>query len=227
MTEKLTIDIHEQTNFTAEEKKIYAEAKVAVEKVLNSKRFKTKFLAAKLTNVEGLTNEKIYTKLMSGIDLFNKTADYDIDVYVEMYYKNNRVVGYTTPSINKTYLNRKFFSQYDAADIACNMVHEYLHKVGFDHESASEHTSVPYAIGYLLEACIREMWAKPKLYNDEPEVKPVPVEVPEPETTPEPKPLPNPLPEPKPEPVPESVKKKVCKRLWYTLWLKEVCWYEN
>jgi hypothetical protein len=211
----ISIDVHERVNFTPEEVKKHQQACTDAVKVLNSKRFKERFLKEKLTSVEGLTNLQVYEKLMSGVDLFNKTADRDIDVFVEMYYQNNRVVGYTTPNINKTYLNRKFFSDYDAADVACNMVHEYLHKVGFDHVSAKESTSVPYAIGYLVEKCIREMWLNPGLYEEsvdgvespKPEPKPTPVEA-------------------KPETVPEVPKQLYCKRLWYTLWTKKVCWYE-
>lgn len=217
----IKIEVHERVNFTEEEVKKHKQACEDAVKVLNSKRFKERFLKEKLTSVEGLTNLQIYEKLMSGVDLFNKAVDRDIDVFVEMYYKNNRVVGYTTPSINKTYLNRKFFSGYDAADVACNMVHEYLHKVGFDHNSASETSSVPYAIGYLLEKCIREMWLNPSLYEESVDGEELPPPVPV-ETKPEPVPVPTP--EPAPQTPPE--RKMYCKRLWYTLWTKKVCWFE-
>ena len=162
----INIQVHERVNFTKEEIEKHILAVNNAVKVLNSKRFKEKFLKLKLTNTDGLNNTQIYDKLMSGADDFNPEVDRDIDVYVEMYFKNNRVVGYTKPSINKTYLNRKFFRSFDAADVACNLVHEYLHKVGFDHYSAKEHSSVPYAIGYLVEDCIREMWKNPSLYDD-------------------------------------------------------------
>jgi hypothetical protein len=203
----INIQVHERINFTPEESEKHAKAVEEAWIVLNSQRFKEKFLKLKLTSSEGLSNLEVYEKLMSGYDEISKESDRDIDVYAEMYYKNNRVVGYTSPSTRKTYVNRKFFQNYDTADVACNLVHEYLHKVGFDHKSAKEHSSVPYAIGYLVEGCIRELWLNPGLY----EVEPL-------ETT-------NQNTNESPE-IPEEAKKMYCKRLWYTLWIKKVCWYE-
>ena len=200
----ININIHERINFTDKEILKHEKAVEEAYIVLNSQRFKEKFLTTKLTNTEGLSNFQIYEKLMSGYDELVKQEDRSIDVYVEMYYKNNKVVGWTTPSSERTYLNRKFFQNFDTADIACNLVHEYLHKVGFDHNSAKEHTSVPYAIGYLVEECIRELWHNPGLYEVEIVAQPPSL----------------------PEEVPEEAKKLYCKRLWYTLWTKKVCWYE-
>lgn len=199
------IHVHERVNFTPEEKVKHEKAVEEAFIVLNSQRFKNKFLETKLSSTEGLTNLEIYEKLMSGYDEFNKEVDRDIDVSVEMYYKNNKVVGYTYPTTHKTFLNRKFFKSFDTADVACNLVHEYLHKVGFDHKSAKEHTSVPYAIGYLVEECIRELWYNPGLYEVERVEPPEVTEAPEP---------------------PSDAKVMYCKRLWYTLWTKKVCWYE-
>lgn len=201
----INIHVHERVNFTPEEIEKHEKAVEEAFIVLNSQRFKNKFLETKLSSTEGLTNLQIYEKLMSGYDEFNKEVDRDIDVSVEMYYKNNKVVGYTYPTTHKTFLNRKFFKSFDTADVACNLVHEYLHKVGFDHKSAKEHTSVPYAIGYLVEECIRELWHNPGLYEVEPVEPPQVTEGPEPSS---------------------DAKVMYCKRLWYTLWTKKVCWYE-
>jgi hypothetical protein len=211
---EVTIDVHETVNFTDAEKAKYARAIKAAAFALNSKMFKDELMKLKLTSAEGHTNQQVYDMIRSGVDKFNKEVDHDLDVYVTMYYKNNSVVGYTNPSTNKTWLNRKFFSQYDEADIACNLVHEWLHKAGFDHISASEHTSVPYAVGYLVEKVIREIYL-PNINNPKPE--PVPV----------PEPKPEPQPEPKPEPpAPEPEKVWVCRRVWWKLWLGKVCSWE-
>ena len=155
-SKKLTIEVHEQDGFTEEEKALYRRAVQKAEAALNSKKFYTEFMKSKFTSTKGLSNQEIFDMLMSGIDMFNKAEDHDIDVFITMYYANTRVVGYTNPSTCKTWVNRKFFSEYDEADISCNLIHEYLHKVGFDHKSAKELTSVPYAVGYLLERVIRE-----------------------------------------------------------------------
>jgi hypothetical protein len=158
---KLTIEVHEQINFTDEEKELYRKSVAKAEAALNSKKFYDEFLKLEFTSNKGMSNEEIYLALMSGADLFNKDEDNDIDVFVTMYHKNNKVVGYTNPSTCRTWVNRKFFSQYDEADIACNLIHEYMHKMGFDHKSAKEKSSVPYAVGYLLERVIREGHEEP------------------------------------------------------------------
>ena len=216
MSDELVIKIHKSEGFTEEQLTKYMKAVGLTAKVINSKRFEEKFMKLNLTNTNGLTHKQIFTKMKSGAENLDPVEDREIDVFITMYYKNNKTVGYTFPSVKDTWVNSKFFNSYEPADIGCNLIHEWLHKLGFNHASAKEHTSVPYAVGYLVEECIREMLKSPHLYGDE-----IPPPIPE-----VPKPLPAPLPEPKPKPEAEPIKKKVCKRLWYTLWLKEVCWFE-
>lgn len=221
MKKDLVIKVHNAKGFSEEQLEKYMKAVSKTQRVLNSERFKKKLLKLKLTNTRGFTNQQIYDKMMSGAENLDPIVDNEVDVFITMYYKNNRTVGYTYPSVKDTWVNSKFFNQYDEADIGCNLVHEWLHKLGFDHESASEHTSVPYAVGYLVEACIREMINSPELYEDGEVPPPIPDEAVPPKPLPE---VPDVVVIP-PIPV-EQPKKKVCKRLWYTLWLKEVCWYE-
>lgn len=213
----LKITVHNNTNFSAKQLEKYKRAVAMTEKVINTERFKQKFMATKFTNTQGKSNQELYDLMMSGAETLDPIVDNEADVFITMYYKNNSTVGYTYPSVKDTWVNSKFFDQYDEADIGCNLIHEWWHKLGMGHSSASEHTSVPYACGYLVEACIRELIKNPDLYKDsawdEIPTKPTPV--------PEPKPEPTPVPEPKPEPV----KKKVCKRFWYSFW-KVTCWYE-
>jgi hypothetical protein len=208
----LNIKVHNANGFTKEQLAYYTEAVVKTQRVINSKRFKEKFLKLNLTNNKGMTNLVIYEKMISGAEVLDPVIDNEVDVFITMYYKNNRTVGYTYPSTKETWVNSKFFNQYEHADIGCNLIHEWTHKLGFGHDSAKEHTSVPYATGYLVEDCIREMEKNPDLYKDEEDELPPPIPV-------EPPPVPVEIPV-------ETPKKKVCKRLWYTLWLKEVCWYE-
>ena len=213
MSEKLVIKVNKQDGFSDEQFEKYLSAIELTQKVINAKRFEEKLMKLKLTNTNGLTNKEIFSKMRSGAEDLDPVVDNEVDVFITMYYKNNSTVGYTFPSVKDTWVNSKFFNSYEPADIGCNLIHEWLHKLGFNHASAKEHTSVPYAVGYLVEECIREMIKDPHLYDDE-ITSPVSSS----------KPLPAPLPEPVPEP--EQVKKKVCKRLWYTFWLKEVCWFE-
>ena len=63
--------------------------------------------------------------------------------------------GKTEFASNKglTNINWKFFKSFKPSDVAGNFAHEWTHKIGFDHKSAAEHDSAPYAIGYI----VREM----------------------------------------------------------------------
>jgi hypothetical protein len=201
MDNKLTIKVHENKNFTAEQLERYTKAIELTEIVINSKRFKKKLLEMRLTNTNGKTNAQIYQMMMDGAEQRLPEIDNEVDVFITMYYKNNKVVGYTYPSTDKTWVNSKFFNKYSYASIAANLIHEWLHKLGFGHRSASEHTSVPYGVGYLVRDLIKELIDQPELFEDTggSEVE-----------------------------IPAEVKRpvRVCKRLWYTFWFKKVCWYK-
>lgn len=201
----LKIAVNARVGFTPEEILKHETACRMLETALNSIEFKDGVLSMDLDNMEGKSNLELYRLIMSGADNFNHEADEDIDVSVELYYKNNKVVGYTNPSTIWTWFNRKFFNQYDYADVACNLFHEYLHKCGFDHDSASDHDSVPYALGYFVEKLIRKLMAGEKLtmLTDIPPII-----------------IPDVLPPKKP------VKVLVCYRSWRTLWRKK-CYYES
>lgn len=70
-----------------------------------------------------------------------------------MYYQASSVVGYTSPSITYINVNTKFFNTYAANQVAGNLFHEWLHKLGYSHDSsatAKRPYTVPYAIGYMV-----------------------------------------------------------------------------
>ena len=51
--------------------------------------------------------------------------------------------------------NRRFFDNFTPAEIAGNLAHEWMHKIGFDHDFNSTSRrpySVPYAVGDLVES---------------------------------------------------------------------------
>ena len=211
MDKKLTITVHKIAGFSDAQLEKYKRAVALTEIILNSEKFYEELMKLKFTSAKDKSNQEIYNMIMSGAETLEPVEDNEVDVFINMYYKNNKVVGYTMPSTRETWVNSKFFEQYEPEEIGCNLVHEWMHKLGFDHVSAKEHTSVPYAIGYLVERLIKEYLAQPK-------PKPIP-EIPKGENKPEPSPV-------ETEPVPSVEKKLVCKRIWYTFWLKKVCWYE-
>lgn len=103
----------------------------------------------------GYSNEEIYQLILLGSEITgNRLANNTMDVELELYEDNSKTIGYTYPHTTKIWMNRKYFNRYTQAQVAGNLMHEWLHKLGFDHSvkwnKDREHT-VPYAIGYLIE----------------------------------------------------------------------------
>ena len=101
----------------------------------------------------GLSNAQIYQVILDGAERLNGLRNNKMDVEVELYYESNNIVGYTYPSTPRIWVNKKYFTSYTAAGVAHNLIHEWLHKLGFDHAatwSISRDYSVPYAIGNIV-----------------------------------------------------------------------------
>lgn len=132
-----------------------------LEKVVNSQEFKNRVINFKNTAGERafasnnkLTNEQIYANFMEGKEKLQPDTVGEMNYYVSLYYKRwSKVVGWTNGSINTINVNWKFFKNFKPNDVAGNLAHEWTHKIGYDHKSAAEHDSAPYAIGYI----VREM----------------------------------------------------------------------
>lgn len=154
---KVKVNVHSRKGFTQEEIDKHVTACILLEQAINSFEFWTRMSNLHLTSTRGKSNKEIYEMIMAGAEVLEPEADGEIDVWVEAYEANNRVVGYTTPGVLTTWVNKKFFDKYNYAEVACNIFHEWLHKIGFDHTSAKEITSVPYALGYLVEDLILEL----------------------------------------------------------------------
>jgi hypothetical protein len=103
----------------------------------------------------GYSNEEIYQLILLGSETTgNRLANNTMNVELELYEDNSKTIGYTYPHTTKIWMNRKYFHKYTKAQVAGNLMHEWLHKLGFTHavkwDKDREH-SVPYAIGYLIE----------------------------------------------------------------------------
>jgi len=143
-----------------------------LERVVNSDEFKEAVLnftyAGKSEYVQnnGMTNEQIYQHLMTGKENLYPEVDLEMDLDVSLYKQSwgrCSVVGYTTPSSPRIYVNRCFFNGFELQEIAGNLFHEWVHKMGFGHDfkpTTRRPFSVPYALGYL----VRTIGAK---YNNE------------------------------------------------------------
>lgn len=160
-TGALYFDFHvDVLNGTTTQKSKISAAIARMRKVIASEEFRTRILNhtynGKKTFVDngGLTNLQIYDKLVAGAEklypVVNNAMDMDVQLYTNWF---TSTVGYTYPNIDKIYMNTKFFNNYTSSQVAGNMMHEWLHKVGFSHSSnytSYRKYSVPYAIGYLM-----------------------------------------------------------------------------
>jgi hypothetical protein len=76
-----------------------------------------------------------------------------MDMEVELYYAATSTVGYTNSGTTRIWVNTKYFNTNSIGGVAANLVHEWLHKLGFRHAvsySTSRDYSVPYAVGRMI-----------------------------------------------------------------------------
>jgi len=163
-TGRLAVKAMDIVGFDSESMEKMENAFAVLEKVVNSVEFKNKVLnfentqgKNKFASNKGLTNEQIYKIFMDGRETLQQNTPGEMNFFLKLYYKRySKVIGWTNGSINTININWKFFKGFRLSDVAGNLAHEWTHKIGFDHASASEHDSAPYAIGYI----VREMSAR-------------------------------------------------------------------
>lgn len=148
-------------NFTHDQESKVRDAVDLIKKVIASEAFRSRILnhkyKGKITFVDnrGLTNAQIYQKILDGSERLKPGNNNAMDISLETYYVDANVIGYTLPSINKIYMNRKYFNKFTPIQISSNMIHEWLHKLGFGHDyenTPSRRYSVPYAVGYIMKS---------------------------------------------------------------------------
>lgn len=143
---------------TADEEK-YNKAVALVKKVVATEAFRKAVLnhtyegAKTFVQNNGLTNEQIYQSVLDAAERLTPAKNNTLDVGVKLYYENSNVVGYTSTNITHINVNTKFFDTYAINSVASNLFHEWLHKLGYGHDSAATARrpySVPYAVGYII-----------------------------------------------------------------------------
>lgn len=101
-----------------------------------------------------LTNPEVYDLIMSGKEKLDPTADQEADIFLRVDRKNRRgVIGYTYPNTPFQYIYSWVLKKYTPEQIAGNLFHEWLHKVGFNHDFKATRNrpySVPYACGKFV-----------------------------------------------------------------------------
>lgn len=146
-------------NMTRAQEAKVSEAERKIKAVLASEAFRSAILnhtfngKKQFNNNKGLTNAQIYQKILEGSEIKYTSKNNQMDMGIKLYYEDSTTVGYTNKSITFINCNTKFFNKYTASQVAHNMMHEWMHKIGFEHDvnySKSRDYSVPYAIGTII-----------------------------------------------------------------------------
>lgn len=153
--------------FTSSGKDKILKAAELIKEVVASPEFKKKVLNHKYNGRKtfvdngGLSNAQIYQKILDASEKLTPGKDNTMDLELELYTDNSsNTVGYTYPSTIRVWMNNKYFSKNTPALVTTNMMHEWLHKLGFKHAvsaTASRKYSVPYAIGYMVRDLAKQI----------------------------------------------------------------------
>jgi|GEM_PF-1465111 len=136
-----------------------------LDEVMNSAEFKTRVenftYSGTLQFVQnnGLTNAQIYDTLMAAAELYpsatqaNGVADIQVKIYYPPWYSVTSAIAFT--STTDAYLNiyDSYFSSSSIPALAETLIHEWTHKLGFEHDydsTARRPYSVPYGIGGIV-----------------------------------------------------------------------------
>ncbi len=150
---------------SAQEDKVLVAADL-IKKVIASAEFKNAVLLhtynGKKTFVDngGRTNAEIYKMILEGKEKLLPQLDNEMDLELEVFHRNDNVVGYTLPNVIRIWMNSKFLDRNPPAEVTTNMMHEWLHKLGFGHSQTltpNRKYSVPYAIGYLMAKLAKQL----------------------------------------------------------------------
>lgn len=134
--------------------------------VVNSKEFKQQILNHEyqgqkmFVDNQGYSNLEIYNLIMLGAETLSPSEDEEIDIDITLYYSNNSTVGYTYPDTNRIWVNDKFFAVNSLGKVAANVLHEWTHKIGFDHDfkrTTRRNFSIPYGVGTIIEKMVDGM----------------------------------------------------------------------
>lgn len=106
-------------------------------------------------------NKTIFRQIMSGRDLFHSAVDGRLDFELAPFRQDSNVIGRTSEQAPGIFFNLKFLDDpsFTIFHVAGNLLHEYLHNLGFGHDKIVNgrvyrvhhwrHT-VPYACGNFM-----------------------------------------------------------------------------
>lgn len=161
-TAPMRVSLGRVTGYTAPERQKLDSATKLMADVLNSKEFRDAVLSAEFAGKPGFASDtrspqEVYATIRAAKENYTDAADGEVDLNLNLEnfsWFQRHTVGYTTESSDTLTTNRSFFSGFDASEVAGHLAHEWLHKLGFEHDfkaTARRPDSVPYELGELVE----------------------------------------------------------------------------
>jgi hypothetical protein len=156
----LTFRINATKNFTEKELVRLEVCRVNLNTIFNSSIFETEFLKAdfhgETSGWRNRSNQEILSHIKTGSETLSPEKDHEADIDLDIYYRNNRTVGYTYQHKMRQWINRKFFRSMSLWGVQGNIAHEWGHKMGFEHDykkTKRRPFSVCYQINQLVRHC--------------------------------------------------------------------------
>lgn len=136
----------------------YNQAVVIFKKVIAMQAFKDAVLTHKYNGSIGYSSTSrspayIYQNILDGDEKLTPEKNNALDIEVQFYYENSTIIGYTYGNIKRIYVNTKYFDTFKPSSVAGNLMHEWCHKLGYDHDvsrTTRRPYSVPYALGNMM-----------------------------------------------------------------------------
>jgi hypothetical protein len=153
-------------NFDSDEKLKMENALKLLTQIINGEEFKQKVLnhtyngQKTFVKNKDFSNQKILESIMDGSEEQFIGKNNTLDLRINLYYSIRNTVGYTYTDKLDIFVNEKFFDIYKLSSVAANIMHEWLHKLGYDHSrnyTQTRNYSVPYAIGNIVKEIGEEM----------------------------------------------------------------------
>ena len=170
------------------QKKKFVKAISLLETILNSESFKSKVLSYKRGSngkrefqkaylwkdaSKTMTNEEVLKVILEGNEKMrpHTFGEMNINSYVKVckWWEKvgiwcRKVIGSTSPGNSRWIkLNWKFYKSFGTHQMVSNMVHEWIHLLGFLHGGEHMHEEVPYVLGRIAGEVALEILAEEEL----------------------------------------------------------------
>ena len=111
---------------------------------------------------ERLSSEEIYQIIMTGDEKMRPGTEGEMNLNIKKYgsfwTRFSGVIGWTSPSSSKWInVHWKFYKRYTVDQMVGNLMHEWIHLLGFLHGNEAMHEEVPYVVGGIASEIAREM----------------------------------------------------------------------